>query len=149
MLNIPRTVTIRAVTHCDLMVLFHCRSAWCWTFPAQWLSVPLLTVISWCCFIADQPDVEHSPHSDYPCSYPLWSHGVVSLQISLMLNIPRTVTIRAATHCDLMVLERHDLQAVFHQYPKGNIQKLNDKVKQINTYKTMQTHRVTIPFHPV
>ncbi|KAI8478218.1 hypothetical protein Bbelb_440550 [Branchiostoma belcheri] len=39
-------------------------------------------------------------------------------QLSLIFNVPRTATIRAATHCDLMVLEKKDLHIILNHYPE-------------------------------
>eukprot|EP01137_Pigoraptor_chileana_P029513 Opistho-2@14839 len=39
-------------------------------------------------------------------------------EISLIFSVPRTASIRAATHCDLFVLTKRDLDSVLHHYPE-------------------------------
>ncbi|XP_071497085.1 uncharacterized protein [Diadema antillarum] len=46
------------------------------------------------------------------------NHGKLFGEVSLIFSMPRTNTIRAAAHCDLMVLDRADLQNVLHHYPE-------------------------------
>lgn len=41
------------------------------------------------------------------------------LQVSLLLNVPRCATVRAATHCEVMVLERSDLTRILKHFPDG------------------------------
>lgn len=43
------------------------------------------------------------------------------VQVSLIFSMPRTNTIRAAAHCDLLVLDKGDLQNVLLHYPEGKL----------------------------
>ncbi|XP_022094111.1 uncharacterized protein LOC110981133 isoform X3 [Acanthaster planci] len=45
-------------------------------------------------------------------------HGKLFGEVSLVFSMPRTNSIRAAAHCDLMVLDKADLQNVLHHYPE-------------------------------
>lgn len=45
-------------------------------------------------------------------------HGKLFGEVSLIFSMPRTNTIQAASHCDLMVLEKGDLQKVLLHYPE-------------------------------
>lgn len=40
-------------------------------------------------------------------------------QISLIFSLPRTASVRAVSHCDLMILEKVDVQNVLEYYPEG------------------------------
>ena len=43
----------------------------------------------------------------------------VCTQIGLIYSLPRTATVRAATHCDLIVVEKTDLYEILKDYPNG------------------------------
>ncbi|XP_071956713.1 uncharacterized protein [Antedon mediterranea] len=45
-------------------------------------------------------------------------HGRLFGEVNLIFSMPRTNGIRASAHCDLMVLDRADLQNVLHHYPE-------------------------------
>ncbi|CAH1251717.1 CNGA1 [Branchiostoma lanceolatum] len=47
-----------------------------------------------------------------------FKHGRVFGELSLVFNIPRTANLRAATNCDLMVLEKKDLHVILNHYPE-------------------------------
>ena len=42
-------------------------------------------------------------------------------QVSLIYSLPRTATIRAATHCDLLVFEKEDVFKLLRDYPDGEL----------------------------
>ncbi|XP_037081197.1 uncharacterized protein LOC119101913 [Pollicipes pollicipes] len=42
-------------------------------------------------------------------------------EVNLVLNFARTATIRAATHCDLLVLSQHDVTPVLLHYPDARL----------------------------
>nr|XP_054756976.1 uncharacterized protein LOC129263078 [Lytechinus pictus] len=46
------------------------------------------------------------------------NHGKLFGEVSLIFSMPRTNTIRAAAHCDLLVLDKGDLQNVLLHYPE-------------------------------
>ncbi|XP_035668949.1 uncharacterized protein LOC118411052 [Branchiostoma floridae] len=46
-----------------------------------------------------------------------FKHGKVFGELSLIFNVPRTASIRAATNCDLIVLEKKDLHIILNHYP--------------------------------
>eukprot|EP00058_Branchiostoma_floridae_P006940 XP_002592428.1 hypothetical protein BRAFLDRAFT_67294 [Branchiostoma floridae] len=46
-----------------------------------------------------------------------FKHGKVFGELSLIFNVPRTASIRAATNCDLIVLEKKDLYIILNHYP--------------------------------
>jgi len=43
-------------------------------------------------------------------------------QVSLVYNLPRSTTVRAATPCVMFILDRADMNRVIKHYPEGNQQ---------------------------
>ncbi|XP_066276868.1 uncharacterized protein [Branchiostoma lanceolatum] len=67
------------------------------------------------CFV-HRGEIEVMSEHDTPIAS--FRHGKVFGELSLIFNVPRTSTIRAATHCDLMVLEKKDLHTILNHYPE-------------------------------
>ncbi|XP_035674113.1 potassium voltage-gated channel subfamily H member 7-like [Branchiostoma floridae] len=67
------------------------------------------------CFV-HRGEIEVISEDDTPIAS--FRHGKIFGELSLIFNVPRTVTIRAATHCDLMVLEKKDLHTILNHYPE-------------------------------
>ncbi|XP_071851243.1 uncharacterized protein [Apostichopus japonicus] len=62
-------------------------------------------------------EVEVLAEDDYTILATL-RHGKLFGEVSLIFSMPRTNAIQAASHCDLMVLEKGDLQKVLLHYPE-------------------------------
>lgn len=73
-------------------------------------------------------------------------------EVSLLLNLPRCATVRAATYCELLMLDRSDLMKVLKHFPEVS-QQLNDaiedrcqkaadyiKTKDVNTNENSAPH---------
>ncbi|CAH1786243.1 unnamed protein product [Owenia fusiformis] len=69
-------------------------------------------------FFIHRGEVEVLSEDDDDTPIAVLKSGKLFGEVSLIYSLPRTATIRAATHCDIMVLDKSDLNLVLSHYPE-------------------------------
>ncbi|XP_033108885.1 uncharacterized protein LOC117110323 isoform X2 [Anneissia japonica] len=89
--------------------------------PSLYLPKQIIAVRNEIChtmFFIHRGEAEVLSPDDDETSITQLRHGRLFGEVNLIFSMPRTHSIRAAAHCDLMVLDRADLQNVLHHYPE-------------------------------